>query len=112
MIYRVLMDGQDIFNPQERQYALIDPQLSMELNVAGSFEFTMHPSHPFYDDVHPFTSLIEVFESEVLLWFGRPVEITTDFYNQKKVYCEGAFAFFNDSVQRVHEYNSISVQRS
>ena len=109
MIYRVLMDGQDIFNPQERQYALIDPQLSMELNVAGSFEFTMHPSHPFYDDVNPFTSLIEVFESEVLLWFGRPVEITTDFYNQKKVYCEGAFAFFNDSVQRVHEYNSISV---
>lgn len=109
MIYRVLMDGQDIFNPQERQYALIDPQLSLELNVAGSFEFTMHPSHPFYDDVNPFTSLIEVFESEVLLWFGRPVEITTDFYNQKKVYCEGAFAFFNDSVQRVHEYNSISV---
>jgi len=109
VIYRVLMDGQDIFNPQERQYALIDPQLSMELNVAGSFEFTMHPSHPFYDDVNPFTSLIEVFESEVLLWFGRPVEITTDFYNQKKVYCEGAFAFFNDSVQRVHEYNSISV---
>lgn len=109
MIYRVLMDGQDIFNPQERQYALINPQLSMELNVAGSFEFTMHPSHPFYDNVNPFTSLIEVFESEVLLWFGRPVEITTDFYNQKKVYCEGAFAFFNDSVQRIHEYNSISV---
>jgi len=109
VIYRVLMDGQDIFNPQERQYALIDPHLSLELNTAGSFEFTMHPSHPFYGDVNPFCSMIEVYEDEVLLWFGRPVEITTDFYNQKKVYCEGAFAFFNDSVQRVHEYNSISV---
>lgn len=110
MIYRVLMNGQDIFNPQERQYALIEPHLSVELNTAGSFEFTMHPSHPFYDSVNAFTSMIDVFESEVLLWFGRPIEITTDFYNQKKVYCEGALAFFNDSIQRPYEYTSISIR--
>lgn len=110
MIYRVLMNEQDIFNPQERPYALIEPHLSMELNTAGSFEFTMHPSHPFYDSVNAFTSMIEVFESEVLLWFGRPIEITTDFYNQKKVYCEGALAFFNDSIQRPYEYTSISIR--
>jgi len=110
VIYRVLMNGQDIFNPQERQYALIEPHLSVELNTAGSFEFTMHPSHPFYDSVNAFTSMIDVFESEVLLWFGRPIEITTDFYNQKKVYCEGALAFFNDSIQRPYEYTSISIR--
>lgn len=109
MIYRVLMDGQDIFNPQEYPYNLLKPQLSIELNTAGSFEFTMHPSHAFYDAVRVLTSIIEVYESEMLLWFGRPVEINTDFYNQKKVYCEGALAFFNDSVQRVHEYDSISL---
>lgn len=110
MIYRVKMDGQDIYNPQERQYALIEPNLSMELNTSGSFEFTMHSSHPFYGEIRPLTSIIEIYEDEVLIWYGRPVEISTDFYNRKKVYCEGALAFFNDSVQRVHEYNTISVR--
>lgn len=109
MIYRVLLDGQDIYNPQDRRYVLLTPQLSMELNTAGSFQFTMHPSHPHYSDVKPLTSIIEVFEDEVLLWFGRPVEIKTDFYKQKIIYCEGALAFTNDSVQRVHEYKTISV---
>ena len=109
MIYRVLMDGQDIFNPQEKRFMLLTPDLSMELNTSGSFEFTMPPAHTFYDDVKPIVSIIEVFEDETLLWFGRPIEVSTDFYNQKRVYCEGALAFFNDSVQRIHEYDTISV---
>lgn len=109
MIYRVRMDDQDIFNPQEKRYTLLLPRLSMELNTAGSFEFTMPPAHTFYDDVMPLVSIIEVYEDETMLWFGRPIEVSTDFYNQKRVYCEGAMAFFNDSVQRVHEYRTILI---
>ena len=109
MIYRVIMDGNDILNFQERQFTLINPSLTMELNTAGSFEFTMPPSHELYDDVKPLASTISVYEDESLLWFGRPVEIRTDFYKQKAIYCEGALAFFNDTVQRPHEYDRISL---
>lgn len=109
MIYRVIMDGQDILNFQERPYVLLSPRLDMELNTAGSFEFTMPPSHTFYDDIHPIRSNIEVYEDESLIWFGRPMEIRKDFHNNRQVYCEGALAFFNDSVQRLHEYDSISL---
>lgn len=109
MIYRVIMDGNDILNFQERPFVLLNPVLNTELNTAGSFEFTMPPSHTFYDDVHPLTSTVEVYEDESLLWFGRPVEIKEDFYKQRSVYCEGAMSFFNDSVQRLHEYDSISL---
>lgn len=107
MIYRVIMDGNDILNFQEREYVLLNPALSMELNTAGSFEFQMPPSHAFYDSVHPIISTIEVYEDESLLWFGRPMEMKKDFFNNRQVYCEGALAFFNDSVQRLHEYDSI-----
>lgn len=109
MIYRVIMDGNDILNYQEKPYILINPSLAMELNTAGSFEFTMPPSHAMYDAVKPLASTIAVYEDETLLWFGRPVEIQTDFFKQKVVYCEGALAFFSDSVQRPHEYDSISI---
>ena len=107
MIYRVIMDGNDILNFQERQFVLLNPVLNTELNTAGSFEFTMPPSHTFYDDINPLASTIEVYENETLLWFGRPVEVRMDYYSQKLVYCEGALSFFNDSVQRAYEYESV-----
>ena len=109
MIYRVIMDGNDILNYQEKPFILINPSLSMELNTAGSFEFTMPPAHAFYDMVRPLASTIEVYEDETLLWFGRPVEVETDFFKQKQIYCEGALSFFSDSVQRPYEYDSISI---
>ena len=109
MIYRVIMDGNDILNFQEKEYVLLNPVLNMELNTAGSFEFSMPPSHAFYDALHPVISTIEVYEDESLLWFGRPMEVKKDFFNNRQIYCEGALAFFNDSVQRLHEYDSISL---
>ena len=109
MIYRVLLDGNDILDYQDRRFVLLGPTLEMEVNAAGSFEFTMPPAHEFYDEVKPLLSTIEVFEDERPIWFGRPIQIRTDFYNQKKVYCEGAFAFFNDTVQRLHEYQRVSL---
>lgn len=109
MIYRVILDGNDILNYQEKPFILINPSLSMELNTAGSFEFTMPPSHAFYDSIKPLASTIEVYEDETLLWFGRPVEVETDFFKQKQIYCEGALSFFSDSVQRPHEYDRISI---
>lgn len=110
MIYRVIMDGNDILNFAEKPYILLNPSLETEINMAGSLEFTMHPSHAFYDDICLLTSTIEVYEDEDLIWFGRPAEIGTDFHKNKIVYCEGALAFFNDTVQIAHEYNSISIR--
>ena len=109
MIYRVIMDGNDILNFQERPFVLLNPVLNTELNTAGSFEFTMPPAHALYDSIQPLLSTIEVYEDEDMIWFGRPVELKTDFWKQRLVYCEGALAFFNDSIQRPHEYDRISL---
>lgn len=109
MMYRVILDGNDILNFQDKRYVLLKPSLEMEINTAGSFTFSMHPSHSFYDDLGLLVPTVEVYEDEELIWFGRPMEIKTDFFKNKEVYCEGALAFFNDSVQRPHEFNSVSV---
>lgn len=109
MIYRVLLDGSDILDYKNPDYTLLSPFLQMEVNTAGSFEFTLPPNHPLYSALNPITSTVEVYEDEELLWFGRPVEIRTDYFTQKKVYCEGALAFFNDSVQRPREFESVSL---
>ena len=109
MMYRVILDGNDLLDYQDKRYVLRNPSLEMEVNTAGSFSFSMHPSHTFYSDVSLLIPTIEVYEDEELIWFGRPVEIKTDFFKNKEVYCEGALAFFNDTIQRPQEFNRIRV---
>lgn len=111
MIYRVVMDGSDILDYRAKGLTLLNPTLNLELNTAGSLEFTMPPGHLLYDAVRPLLSTIEVYEGDNLLWFGRPVEVSADFWKQRRIYCEGALSFLNDSVQRPLEYEMISLHR-
>ena len=111
MIYRILVNDSDIYG-NTQDLILISPSMEMELNSAGSLEFTMPPNHALYEvfpDLTAMTSVVEVYEDEDLIFFGRPISIEKDFYNKKKVTCEGALAFFNDSIQRPQEWESVLV---
>lgn len=107
MLYRVLVDGNDILDYSDPTMVLLSPQVEPEIDVAGSFEFTIPPNHKQYDlftAENIMTMTIEVYEDNILHWFGRPVELHLDFYKNKKIYCEGGLGFFNDSVIREAEY--------
>lgn len=109
MIYRVLFNGVDIYGPTP-DTTLLNPTMDTELNGAGSFDFTLPPDHAFYDVPTILTSDVEVYEDNDLIWFGRPVSIVTDWNNQKTVSCEGALAFFNDTIQRPAKWDAILVR--
>lgn len=108
MIYKVYLDGISIYD-ESIDLALLSPSLTTELNTAGSFTFKMPLVHSYYDLPTMLTQTIEVYEEEELVWFGRPIDIQTDFLNRKEVYCEGALAFFNDSIQRPKTYEAILI---
>lgn len=110
MIYRVVLDGIDILDYGNKELTLLAPVLELEINSSGSLEFVMPPYHRYYDNVHILTSTIEVYEDQELIWFGRPVEQTIDFFKQKKVYCEGPLSFFNDTIQRPYEFEDTSLE--
>lgn len=97
MIYRVLMDGQTIYE-EDGQIILLEPKLEQEINTAGSFEFTMPASHILYTLPTLLTHEVDVYEGDNLIFFGRPTEIEIDAEVQKRVYCEGALAYFSDSI--------------
>ena len=99
MAYNVFCDG-TLINGSDVSSALLSPTLDLELNSAGSFTFTLPPDHEAYDDIRLINSEIEVFENDKLIFFGRPSEINIDWYNQKKITCEGALAYMNDVVVR------------
>lgn len=98
MIYNILCNGVNIYDASP-ELGLLNPQLDKEINAAGSLTFTVLPTHIRYNDIQPFTSDIEVYEGEDLLFYGRVIDTTVDFLNRKKVTCEGALGFFNDTIQ-------------
>ncbi len=109
-----LIQGNDnliIYNdlhPNAKYVKLINPELDMKVNTAGTLTFTMPPSNVGYNIIKPITSTVRVFRDGKWLWTGRPITISSDFWKQKKVVCEGALAFLNDIVAPLHKYTGIT----
>lgn len=75
---------------------IIDPQLEMEKNELGSFEFTLPVSSRFYNSLTPRSTVVSVEEDGVEIWMGYVTEIDKNFQMEKKVYCEGELGFLKD----------------
>ena len=98
MIYRVVLDNVEDIHTQDNP--LLNPSLELEMNSAGSFKFTLPPMHPAWDEVKVLKTTVDIFEGEDLIFTGRVANIDKNWNNERVVECEGALAFFNDSVQR------------
>ena len=100
MIYRVVLDDTIDLHTSDINCMLLNPSLDLEMNSAGSFNFTLPPSHPYWDAVKVLKSTIDVYEDEDLIFTGRIASIEKNWNNERVVQCEGALAYFNDSVHR------------
>lgn len=104
-MYVIKVDGQVLYSPAlSDEYRIISPSLVLEINKAGSMSFTMPPGHAMYDAIQKMKSIITVEQDGDEIFRGRALDETTDFYNQKEVYCEGELAFLLDSLQRPYEF--------
>jgi hypothetical protein len=107
MIYRIVVcsgdgSGIDIYGP-DAEMAVLDPHLEIELNSAGTLEFTLPVDNINWNIPNVFQNEIEVWEDDKIIWFGRPLQIIRDWNNQRRVICEGALSYFNDTIQRTWE---------
>lgn len=110
MIYRVYVNGVSIYD-EDPNRTLISPHIENELNSAGSFNYTIPVGHEYYSSPNILIDNVEVYEQNNLIFFGRVVSSEKDWNNSWVVYCEGALAYLNDSIQRPHEYNDYSVKQ-
>lgn len=108
-MYKVYCDGALIYDPGDDELTLLNPKVDIEVNKAGSMDFTILPGHSSYDKINKLKSHISVKQDGKEIWAGRPTDVVTDFMNRKKVHCEGELAYLNDSVQRPKEYKGVSV---
>ena len=112
-MYKILLTNPEFANDQDYSTELSrtiyndELLLSDRTVIAGTgknsiteiptFEFTILPNHPLYDEIHKFTSLITVYRGDTIKFYGRVVKDGSDFYGQKVVQCEGALSFLLDT---------------
>lgn len=84
---------------------VFDKKMSAELNRAGSFQFTIFPTHPLYNEITRFKTKIEVYRDDELLFYGRVFETTIGSDLKKEVICEGSLSYLNDSQQEPYTSN-------
>lgn len=109
-MFKVLCDGNVLYDPRIKELALSSQKVTLELNKAGSYEFKMPPEHPCHDGIKRLTSCIEVWDGNELIFAGRPIEEKDDYHKNRIVYCEGLMAYLNDSIQRPMEREGLTVR--
>ena len=95
--YEIYIDG-DLACSSDFNDGILNPKLSKEINTAGKLEFTMLPNHPKINSLVEYRTSVEVYINERCEFNGRVSSISEDFYGQKTVECEGALAFFIDTI--------------
>lgn len=101
-MYTIYADDKLLYSPRlfHEGCGVFSPKLTVELNKAGSLEFTMPPNNNQYDSVSKLKTILTVYENSNEIFRGRILHDERDFYKQKKVYSEGELAFLLDSIQR------------
>lgn len=93
-----------IHDPRDPDVQVVNPALDLEMGMSGNLSFMIPAFHPYIDKIPCLTAEIRVYEGNNLIWCGRRMDNTDDFFNTKTIQCEGALAYLLDSIQRPYEY--------
>lgn len=106
-MYTIYADGKTLYAPNlfHEGYGVFSPRLTVEINKAGSLEFTLPPTNEMYDNIAKLKTIVTAFQNGEEIFRGRVLHDEKDFYKQKKTYCEGELAFLLDSTQRPYTFN-------
>lgn len=110
-MFTIKVDGRVLYDPAlfDEQFQVINPELTLEVNKAGSLTFTMPPCNAMWGSLNKLTSIITVEQDGLEIFRGRVMNEETDTWKQRSVYVEGELAFLLDSIQRPYEFSGNAV---
>ena len=104
-MYSVYCDDLPLYVPQMSQtYILYGATLNQQVNIPSQLQFTILPTHPYFNSIHRLSSRITIYKDGYLMWVGRPIESDAGIYNSVKWVCEDALAYLCDSLYAPFEY--------
>lgn len=101
---QVYADDVLVYDNRLEDYALTGLTITVGENKGGAAEITMPPGHPAYNSFTSYRTLVTVYKDGALLFRGRALYATDDFYNRRRITCEGERCFLRDGIARPYLY--------
>jgi len=99
-MYRIYADDVLIYDSTLEDFKIGKGQVTKETDKAGSFVFSLYPDHPYYDKFVQLRTVVRVHKSGKIVFRGRVLDDSTDYWNNKALTCEGELGFLQDSIVR------------
>lgn len=99
-MYEVYADGALIHASDWDDLRLSKGEITLELDKAGSFVFSLPPGHPHYSKFVKLKTVITVYRSGHIIFRGRILDDVVDYWNNRTFTCEGELSFLQDSIVR------------
>lgn len=99
-MYRIYADDTLIYDSTLEDYKIGKGQITKEADKSGSFVFSVYPDHPYYGQFVQMKTVITVYKSGRIVFRGRILDDSCDYWNTKTLTCEGELGFLQDSVAR------------
>ena len=103
-MYRIYADNTLIYDSTLEDYKIGKGQITKEADKSGSFVFSVYPDHPYYSQFVRMKTVVTVYKSGRIVFRGRILDDTTDYWNNKTITCEGELGFLQDSVARPFDF--------
>ena len=100
-MFKVYADGEILYSSgyQAEGVQCSTPTCSLETGKAGAVDFVMMPNHYLYSKIKKLKTKVTVYLDGILIFNGRILNWTIDFFNRANVHCEGDLAYLLDSLQ-------------
>lgn len=97
-MFKAYVDGVCFYDDRLEENTITGLSLKLEENKGGSFEFTLYPDNPWYASFEKLVSTVVVRQDEKIIFRGRVLDSEESFFRERKITCEGEYAFFNDGI--------------
>ena len=104
MGYRILYDNQFLFDPYTDD-RITDTKLSLKLNAAAYFDFTIAPTHSLYSKIAERAGEVRIYFNNLILFKGEITKIEEDFEGNYSVSCTGVLDYL--TATRVRPYSTV-----
>lgn len=90
---------------------IIEPELNLLLNDAGSFEFLVPSTNPEYENIQNRQSMVQILKDGKEIFYGEIRQCQKDMDNIKECCAIGELAFLHDSIQPQAEFHNMTARQ-
>lgn len=103
---QVFADGNLIYDSRLDGYELLKLTATVSVDKGGTAELTMPFEHPAYNAFVNYRTVVTIYRGDELIFRGRALYATDDFYNNRTIMCEGERCFLRDAVMPPYLYQA------